>query len=123
MASAVKSSLWRNLPFNLRGLCSLWVVSELNCRASYNRRTVDIRGLFKRRVNVCECVHKCISVGMNVCVWVGEERGDSGLNWTQGSPPGALRGRAWEGCPAGARGAPGKADSKAGSSTLSPGRS
>ena len=51
-----KSGLWRNLPFNLWGLCSLWVVSELNCRTSYYCRTVDIRELFKRRVNVYECV-------------------------------------------------------------------
>ena len=110
MASAVKSSLWRNLPFNLRGLCSLWVVSKLNCRASYNHRTVDIRELFKHRVNVCECVHKCINVGMNVCVWV-DKRGtrglwaelDSGLpSWSSegqgmGRMPSRSQGCPWEG--------------------------
>ena len=59
---------------------------------------------------------------MCVCVGgVSEEQGDSGLN--SGLPSWRSEGQGMLREPSRCQGCPGKADSKAGSSTLSPGRS
>lgn len=94
-------------------------MSELNCRASYNIGQLISEGCSSAEVNVCECVPQVPQCG-NECVCVGgqsENEGTPGLNWTPGLPSWSSEGRDTgrdtqePGVP------PGKADSKAGSST------